>query len=66
MKTHEYLSSLIGKKVTAIGSCGMKKGVPLEGVLDYSKVFNYWIVNIDKNIPCMVIRQTIELLESPE
>lgn len=53
------LNDLIGKKVTAIGSCGMGKGVEVTGILD--KAYNVIVTEEDGwEMPYSVYRQTIK------
>jgi hypothetical protein len=61
---YDKIKSLIGKQVTAIGSCGMTKNNSVEGLLSLDN--NDWVVNVKKSdgweLPCSVYYQTIKEL----
>lgn len=65
--TIEKATAMIGKKVKAIGCCGMKEDIEVEGIME--KVDNFGaIVQIPfgrkgYTIPCLVNKNTLEVIE---
>lgn len=58
-----HLRDLIGKKVTAIGNCGMGKGKEIEGILDTDGMNGYVVHVKQKNgfeMPYSVYTQSIK------
>ena len=63
MIPYEERQKMLGKKVTAIGCCGMKDGVKVDGVL--SQLSPYALVQVEQSnghfMPCEVNEHTLEL-----
>jgi len=61
------LIDLIGKQVTAIGNCGIKKDIDVCGKLSYNSKYDYYLVTIDKEnglkLPCSVYANSIKINE---
>lgn len=53
MNHYQHIKSLIYTKVTAIGDCGMKKDLTVEGILEYIE-FIGWTVTLDNGVSCLV------------
>lgn len=59
----EQVKEMVGKKVRAIGNCGIRKDREVVGILQEEMVGGDFVVDDPRGIPCTFNKNTIELVK---